>query len=159
MREAYAILTEAMEELWPLAYVTGDDNQLSLAQRAFGQAMAWRALSADAGRPRDDDEGIQNQIGVVACHYHVEGTLGDFSRFYPARALRREDQGFIVVRVLFNQEGRAVATQVAAGAPIDTFADSASDLATRFRLVRNNSSPPNCVMPSARFFLIRFLTE
>ena len=156
MREAYAILTEAMEELWPLALVASEDNQLTPAQRAFARAMAWRSIAADVGRPRGEDGDVQNLIGVVACHYRISGTFGDLSRFYPARALRRGDQGVIVVRVSFDQEGRAVGTQIAAGAPIDTFADSAADLATQFRLVRTDNSPPNCVMPNARFFAINF---
>ncbi len=82
MQEAHAILRQAMVELWPLAQHDNPNGELTIEQTAFARAMAWHTLARLRGNTPPDED-VQNQIGVVSCHYHIDHPSGYNASYYP----------------------------------------------------------------------------
>lgn len=158
MQDAYVLLTQAMGEIWPSAQQDNPDGTLTAAQTAFARAMAWRTLAAHSGgSDANIDPDVQNQIGVVACHYRVvRDETQPARRYYPPSAVAHDEEGIVVVRALFDPSGRMLRTQAAASAPNEAFSPAAEALISGMRLVREPNSAENCVMPHQRFFPVSF---
>lgn len=158
MREAYALLTQAMRDIWPAAQQDGPGGELTTPQTAFARALAWRTLAGHYGGSSPDiDPDVQNQIGVVGCHYRIaREAIPPGRRFYPPSAVANDEEGIVVIRALFDETGHMVRTQVAASAPNEVFSPAAEALIGGVSLVRDPSSADNCVMPHQRFFQVSF---
>ncbi|MGQ0531971.1 MAG: energy transducer TonB [Caulobacteraceae bacterium] len=163
---AYEALTEAVQLLLPLAMVDGGGEGLTLAQRTYSAALAWRTLllarlrstnqqAAIAGAEPEAmrASGPPRPPGPPACEMRI---IAEPEPDFPPGARGRELSGAVVVRVLLNEQGQIVDTRVGAALPGRWFQEAVERVALQWRVERLSDSPSHCRVERINFVTIQF---
>lgn len=157
-REAYLMFVASIEQLAPLTEAEAPSGALTVAQRAFAEALAWRAVLR--AKMRSDAQEIpETEVqGDGAAEVAIPAV--DMSRprcwialdherrmpRYPAAALRRSELAGVAVRLRINAQGEVTDAQTAALIGDESFARSVERAAHEWRATAREDSPANCRM-------------
>lgn len=151
--QAYAILSDAMEALYPFAIEQADDGALTPFQLAFAEAAGWRGYGRAAYTPREQI--VQRNIqGQSVCKTYWSGGRG-----FDA-ALQTAFDGSVgvgVFRILLDQDGRITSVDTAFAMPAQEFSSSVTPLLARLRARRASDAEAGCVMPGMTFQTMVFV--
>lgn len=153
--EANEILSRAIETLAPLANEDAPGLELTLAQRAFAEALAWReALRmkalADGRRIRDiaqteGSDGLTEvgpmRLGTPRCLYSLDPTPPPE---YPATQVMEGGIAAVVVRFVVDPEGVVQPPVVVAHIGDESFGRAVERVAPLWRLTKREDSPDPC---------------
>ncbi len=151
--QAYAILSDAMEALYPFAIEQADDGALTPFQIAFAEAAGWRGYGRAAYTPREQI--VQRNIqGQPVCQTYWSGGRG-----FDAALLASFDGsvGVGVFRILLTEDGRITAVDTAFATPAQEFSSNVTPLLARLRARRASNAEAGCVMPSVTFQTMVFV--
>lgn len=159
---AWRELSEAVLLLQPLAVVDPPSGEMSLAQSALAEALAWRAaLRAKARTDRmnvpeyteaeGDADGAMEvaapiEAGQPRCFVSLRHGRGNLASLYPARALDQGALAGLTMRVSINAAGEVIQTRAVAVIGDDAFARAINNSRNRWTVVRQEDSPANCRM-------------
>ncbi|MES1200026.1 MAG: TonB family protein [Pseudomonadota bacterium] len=165
LNSAEPILSDVMQRIGPAAGQDSPDHAITEAQRTYAQATAWwgtreallgtRARAANSSNPQNRPADISHSEFCTVTWEGVQHTVS--SRYYPQRALEHGQQGVVVVRVIFADNGTVVRGDVVAAAPDQVFNQSAISVATTGRIRRADGQPSTCVLPHVLFKVINFV--
>lgn len=151
--QAYAILSDAMEALYPFAIEQAANGALTPFQLAFAEAAGWRGYGRAAYTPREQI--VQRNVqGQSVCKTYWSGGRG-----FDA-ALHASFDGSIgvgVFRILLDQDGRITSVDTAFATPAQEFSSSVTPLLARLRARRASDAEAGCIMPSMTFQTIVFV--
>lgn len=155
-------LTEAVTLLAPLAEARSPDDDLTLAQAAYAEALAWRAVmrakvSSDGLRlpPEAQDEAQGDGAGEIdvpsasvvqpRCwvRFRYDGIVSDL---FPARALDDGQLAGVAVRFRLNEAGEVTEARTVAVVGREEFGRAVENARRRWRAELMDDSPPNCRM-------------
>lgn len=158
--QAQAALVQAEEALFPLAMQPTADNGLTLAQRDYALARAWRTvinarLTSDH-QTRLPDPQMNLRVRVTDprpfCAIRV---VEEPQARYPGGSSEHGEFGAVVARMLINPDGSTRDAQVAAAIP-ERFGVPVRAVAPRWRVERTPESPEDCQMAPVVFYAIMF---
>lgn len=153
-------LNEAVALLQPLAEIEAVDGRMTLAQSAYAQALAWRAVlrakirSDGVELPADEPEAQGDgayEIDLPAsspqarCHVRFNYTR-DYSLLFPDRALSEGQLAGMAVRFTVDETGQVTESLPVAVVGRDDFVRAVENSWRHWRVERLESSPPNCRM-------------
>jgi TonB family protein len=167
--DAYLVLTDVLATLRPLADIDNPNLQLSVAQQAYAEALAWRMafrakLSSDGQPLPDIPQDAQGDADGAAEIGPIDLTLPRcLYRFdrqppprYPQEALRRGGIGGVVLRLQVNEAGEIVDNRAVVSIGDAAFSSALEGVATRWRVSRHEDSAPNCRMAGTVLIPIYF---
>jgi hypothetical protein len=167
--QAYGMLTEAFWALRPLALEEAPSMELTVAQRAYAETMAWQAivrakLSSDGQRlPREyaeaqgDADGMSELGAAGAAPRCWTRLMARPLPEFPGDALNRGQLGAVVVRLRLDPTGHVTEHEVVAYAGRGGFTEAVERVASRWRVVRRDDSPANCRMPGSLLAPVTFM--
>lgn len=159
-RQAQAALVQAEEAVFPLAMVRPAETGLTVAQRTYATARAWRTvinsrLSSDH-QTRLPDPQVNLRMRITDprpfCAIRV---VEEPQARYPGGAAQQGEFGAVVTRMLINPDGSTRDVQVAAAVP-ERFGVPVRAVASRWRVERTADSPDDCQMLPVVFYPIMF---
>jgi hypothetical protein len=163
LERAHQLLSEAMHSLYPYAVQERSDHQFTPAQSAYAQAQAWSSfIHTDFrdGRAETDEARraslFTDANGRTVCPLHWAQPSHSFASLYPDAAMRRNQNGVVVLRVLLDDNARVVKADAAAAAPPRVFTTAAQDLAQVMPVTRADFAPADCTMPHVAFLSINY---
>jgi TonB family protein len=169
-QQAYALLTEAYLALRPLSQQEAPGLELTVAQQAFAQTMAWRSalhakLVADGQHippqpPEAQGDADGNaELGPVdlTAPRCLVNMISRPAPQYPAAELEDAQLGVVVLRLRLDADGEVLSHQVAARAGSEGFVRPVERVADRWRFERREDSPPNCRMPQSLLVPVSFM--
>jgi tetratricopeptide (TPR) repeat protein len=156
---ARSALVQAIELLAPLAEIESPDGEMTIAQTAYADALAWRAvlrakMAADNIDVPEDLEAQgdgANEIDVPAgarvprCQVQIR-YRGNIAHLFPGRALDDGAIAGLAVRYRVNEAGEVVEARTVARVGRVEFARSVDNSSRRWRVTRLPESPPGCRM-------------
>ena len=159
-RQAQAALVQAEEALFPLAMQPAADNRLTLAQRDYGLAHAWRTVinarltSNQQTALPDPPINLRMRLPGTGplCPIHV---IAEPEARYAGGAAQHGEFGAVVARLLINPDGTTRDAQVAAAVP-DRFGASVAAVAPRWRVEKAPEATDDCQMQPVVFYSIMF---
>jgi hypothetical protein len=168
-REAYGMLTEAMVALQPLADLDAPNLELTVAQNAYAEVMAWRlavrvklradgvTVPLDPPEAQGDADGFA-ELGPIdlaqpRCLYQVNHTPRP--RF-PEEALARGQIAGVVLRLRINQAGEIVDNRVVARIGDEAFSEEVERVSSHWSVTRRDDSPANCRMAASLLVPVQF---
>lgn len=152
-REAFAAADEelaaAQRLMAPYAHVNGADGGVTLGQRMYAGAVAWRLLiraflRSHGYRPLldfDMNAYTRAEDGRPFCHMAI---VSQPEPSFPPGASSTFTVGAAVVRFRVDEHGRTLDARVAASIPERWFRDALEQVAPQWSLARLPSSPGNC---------------
>lgn len=154
-------LLDAQNIIGPHAYTVAEDGGLTLAQRVYASAMAWRTLinaftqSRGLGslRPRAPEFLVPRTDRRPTCEIQL---LAEPLPNFPPGAEGTFTVGAVVVRLSVDEDGRLTETRVAAAIPERRFRDAVERVASQWRIETSPESAPNCRHYPIRFIPVRF---
>lgn len=164
-RAADQALWDAQSILGPLAYSSAEPGGLTVAQRAFANAVAWRGYlrsflttTTQASLPLDyapaNDASASTGGSVPRCQMHV---VAEPLPAFPPGASSYFVVGAVVVRLLVDERGNIIDRRIAAAVPGLWFQPAVERVLPQWRVEREADSPTPCRVPRIMFFPIRFL--
>lgn len=167
--EAYTLLGEALAVLYPLALHEAPNLELTVAQRALADAMAWRTLmrakmlsdGQSLPRLRPEAEGDADgmaELGAsdISAPRCLVRTRARPRPTFPDEELQDSQVGAVVLRVRLDAEGNVIQHEVVARAGREGFAEAVDRVASRWRVSRREDSLPNCRMPASLLLPVSF---
>lgn len=170
-QDVYRMLIEAAEILRPMAAEEAPNLELTIAQRAFADALALgRVVSA---KMRSDHQPLPSD---VTAQGDADGAAEipsaapvDLSRprclvrliydpmpTFPSMALDRGYVAGLVLRVRIGADGRIQENNVVSRIGDEEFAHAVERVAGRWRVEKRDDSPPNCRMETTVLVPISF---
>lgn len=157
-REAYLMLVASIAQLAPLAEAEAPSGDVTVAQRVYAEALAWRAVLS--AKMRSDDQDLPETEAQGDGSAEVAIPAADVSRprcwvqidhernmpRYPSDALRRGNLAGLAVRLRLNAQGEVTDAQTVALIGDESFARSVEQAARDWRATARPDSPPNCRM-------------
>jgi hypothetical protein len=159
-RQAQAALVQAEEAVFPLAMERPTDNGLTVAQRTYATARAWRTVinarltSDHQGRLPDPQVNLRVRVTDPRPFCAIRVVEEPQAR-YPGGSGDHGEFGAVVTRMLINPDGSTRDAQVAAAVP-ERFGVPVRSVASRWRVERTAESPDDCQMPAVVFYPIMF---
>jgi TonB family protein len=154
-------LLEAQSLIGPYAHTPNEDVGLSLGQRVYASAVAWRTLvrafaesrglrpltnrAAEFRSPLADPRPVCN-VAVIA------EPRPDF----PSGASQNFTVGAVVVRFIVDEAGQVTDSRIAAAIPERGFRDAVERVTPQWRLELQPDSAPNCRYYPIEFVPVRF---
>jgi tetratricopeptide (TPR) repeat protein len=154
-------LLEAQNFIGPYAYTPAADGGLTLGQRVYASAMAWRTLlrafTVSRGlRPladRDAEFEVRDGDSRPSCLVQL---VAEPRPNFPPGAEQTFTAGAAVVRFTMDENGQVTDSRVAAAIPERWFRDEVERVAPQWRIERQPESPQNCRYDRIHFIPIRF---
>lgn len=156
-REAYLMFDSSVQQLRSLARAEAPGGEVTYAQRAFGEALAWRAVLR--AKMRSDQQDIPETEAEGDGSAEVDVGAADAARprcnlerdqfrmpRYPVGALEDGNLAGLAVRLRLNEQGRVIEAQTLARIGEESFAASVERAAMHWSFRAHESSPPNCRM-------------
>lgn len=160
-RSAQTALLEAERVLLPMAMVRGEGDGLTVAQRDYALARAWRGIIATRLSSNElrvieapDEEDIEIPGGKPACPVRVNTEPGPT---YPRSALEGVtfQVGVVVLRIHTDEAG-AADIRVAGAVPREPFQSAVERVASRWTVERLPGGAPDCRIPPVVFTSVTF---
>lgn len=166
-------LNEAIDVLQPLAEVESPDGEMTLAQVAYADALAWRAvlrakIRADDIRIPEEEPEAQGdgarEIDVPAsaplprCLVRFRYS-GNLAQLFPVRALYDGALAGLAVRFRINGAGEVTAADTVAIVGRQEFSRAVENSWRRWRVERLEDSPANCRMAMTVISSMSFSVE
>jgi hypothetical protein len=168
--EAYTALGEALTALRPLAALEAPNLELTVAQRALAETMAWRSLMHSKMRsdgqslPRlnsmaeGDADGMTELGGTDASPPRCLVSLRPRPLpEFPDEELEDSQIGAVVLRVRLDSSGSVIQHEVVARAGREGFADAVDRVASRWSVTRREDSESYCRMPESLLVPVNFM--
>ncbi len=152
---AYALLSDAMEALYPFAIEQAADGALTPFQVAFAEASGWRGYGRVAYTPREDIT-QRNIDGQPVCKTYWSGGSGVQARL---RGAFDGSVGVGVFRILMDREGRITSVDTAFATPAQEFSSTVTPNLARLRARRASDAEAGCIMPSVTFQTVVFVSR
>jgi hypothetical protein len=171
LAEGHNALNEALAVLRPLAEIETAPNQMSLAQLAYAEAVAWDGATHAVFRTRDWDipespeaEGdadgfIELQSGGGAaprCMLAFDSERIS-SNLFPQRELMSNQVGAVVVRFVVDEAGVVQSSDVVSRVGSPGFVRAVNRLNDTWEVTRHESSEPGCRMNMTVFRSVTFI--
>jgi hypothetical protein len=170
-RDAHRLLMEAQQALRPLADAQAANLELTLAQRAYAEAMAWRfglrakMRSDDQTLPAetleeaqgDADFGVEfgpRNLTLPRCLLRVRANP---TPTFPSEELDRGAVGAVVMRLRVSATGEVVESRAVAYAGSEGFVEATERVAGRWTVTRRDDSAPNCRMETTVLLPVSFV--
>jgi len=150
--QAYALLTDAMDALYPYAIERADDNALTPFQAAYAEAAGWRSYGRAAYTPMDSIS-LRDLRGQTLCAVSWSGGSGVGALLAGAFD---GSTGVAVFRILTDNTGDISSIDVAFATPPQEFSSSVIPHLERLNAHRASRSARDCVMPQVIFQTIVF---
>lgn len=162
-----SLLVEAMDTIHHQAVQESPSGELTLAQRVWGQAYAWRlALKSklrSEGRdlppgrkPRFEDTEIgASRFSLPACSVRL---IAEPRARFPPQARSNGEIGAVVLKIKVDDAGKLVRAQVAGSVGVPEFVDSVTSVVYQWRFEKNDSTS-NCRMTRDNFLGIEYTYE
>ncbi len=157
-------LTVAQRLLMPAALGDGAAAEVTPAQQAFAEALAWQSAlltkvqsqgsALPTTTPYTDDAPRFDRTGVCVLQTNADPSPG-----YPGDALERYQVGAVVLYMRLDARGRVVDREVIASVPSASLEPAVAAVAERWRVEREPGTPRNCRMPSSHFVPSRFVLQ
>lgn len=159
-RQAQAALVQAEEAVFPLAMERPAETGLTVAQRTYATARAWRtvinARLTSNDQARLPDPQVNGRVRVTDprpfCAIRV---IEEPQARYPGGAAEHGEFGAVVTRMLINPDGSVRDSQVAAAVP-DRFGAPVRAVASRWRVEKTAGAVDDCQMQPVVFYPIMF---
>jgi outer membrane biosynthesis protein TonB len=163
-----ALLAEAMDLVHDQAVAGERGGELTPAQAAYAQAMAWKAALnsklQSEGRPLKAEATTKksgNEIGAGAdprpmCGGHVVTEPGP--DFPPFKQLY-ERIGAVVLKLLTDEAGKVVRVQVAGTVGGKAFVNAVVDAARQWYFAPDGTPAPGCRMAMESFATVQFVLD
>lgn len=169
--EARTDLEEAIALLAPLAEIENPNGGMTLAQNAYAEATAWRAvlrakvssddldLPASEGEAQGDADGF-SEIGAGGAMTGQPRCLLDVHQrpriTFPQAALNDSSVGGVALLMRINAAGELVEARSVATVGRPEFAAAVDRVVGRWSVTRHADSAPNCRMAMAAIFSVVF---
>ncbi len=156
-REAYLMFNSSVQQLRALAEAEAPGGEITYAQRAFGEALAWRAVLRAKMRSDDQDVPVTEAEGDGSVEVDIAATDAARPRCslqrdqfrmprYPVGALEDGNLAGLAVRLRLNGQGQVVEARTIARIGQESFAASVERAAAHWSFSAHENSPPNCRM-------------
>lgn len=152
--EAYALLSDAVDALYPYALEQSADGALTPFQGAYAEAIGWREYGRAAYTPRQEID-RRDLAGAPVCAVRWSGNN---ALLYTLQMAYRGGTGFAVFRIVTDETGRITELDVAHAAPAQDFSRSLSPAISRLRAVRSSRASDGCTMPRVHFQPVSFIS-
>ena len=154
-------LVEVQNLIGPSAFVSAPDGGVTLGQRVYANAIAWRNLVRSFAEarglrnlpPRSSSFIIPRPDGRPACNTTL---IAKPEPQFPTAANVGFTVGAVVVRLTVDEAGRVTDTKIVAAIPDRGFRDVVERVAPQWRLERLPDSAPDCRYDPIQFIPIRF---
>lgn len=171
--EGHDALSEAYRLLQPLAEIETPPDQMSLAQLAYAEAVAWDAAShavfrtrgweiPDAEEAQGDADGfIEFQSGgalAPRCMLTFDSERIN-SNLFPQRELMNNQVGGLVVRFVVDEAGVVQRSDVVSRVGSPGFVRAVNSLNGTWEVTRAEASTPGCRMNMTVFRSVAFVIE
>lgn len=156
-RTAYFMIVQSAEQLAPLAQAEAPGGEVTYAQRAYGEALAWHAVLR--AKMRSDGQAIPEteaqgdgaeEIAVIGTDRSRPRCLVRFERprrlHFPDAAMQRGNLAGVAMRFRINAEGEVIDAQTIARIGHVDFEYALDRVRDQWRATRHEDSPPNCRM-------------
>jgi TonB family protein len=149
-RDADEALAEAQALMAPYAYVAAEDGGLTLGQRTYAHAIAWRTmgrafLQSRGQRPLPALDINTQGAGAADARPVCQMTIVAEERpNFPPGASSAFAVGAAVVRFTVDEQGQTTDVDVAASVPERWFREAVERVAPQWRLERDPASPADC---------------
>lgn len=147
--EALRILVNVEDELRPHIQRMQADNAVTPTQQAFAESLAWQGV---VRLSYPELTAPPNIATTDECE--VKYDQSEFTHYL--MNLYRVVRGVVVVRVLFDDEGRMQRTEVVVAEPQEYFPQNARQMAVNFNIRADRTTRPGCQMPRVHFFPVTF---
>lgn len=168
--EAHAAFDEGVRLLTPLAEIETPTGELSIAQSALAEALAWRGvLRAKMGSDGQDIPESAEAQGDADGFFEMASaaidprprclitkTSGDVPRFPPA-AQEAGLIGAVVVRLRVEENGEVSESGVVSAVGSSLFVSAVERVNHRWGVERREDSPTNCRMAMTVFIPVLFM--
>lgn len=159
--EADGLFRQALDALRPVLLNAPVTDLPSAAERAAGEATAWRAvirvkLRSDHGStlPYDDDTPTLSDVPAdVQCAVRTVRTPIE----YPDHAQDRSQVGVVVLRLRFDESGQILNHIILANLGDPSFAHVIDMSSQHWHVVRRPDAAPNCRMSGRTVVVINFM--
>lgn len=156
-REAYLMFHTSVQQLRPLAEAEAPGGEITYAQRAYAEALAWHAilhakmLSDGQDLPVTESQGDGSaEVDIAAGQSSQPRCWLEFDRMrmpqYPSEALADGNLAGLAVRLRVNAQGEVTEARTLARIGHEDFARAVERVAPRWRFSARSDSPPNCRM-------------
>lgn len=152
--EAYALLSDAVDALYPYALEQSADGVMTPFQVAYAEAIGWRDFGRAVFTPRHEIE-RRNLAGAPMCAIRWSGNN---ALRYTLQMAYRGGVGFAVFRLITDETGRVTQIDVAHAAPEQDFSRSLSPVLARLRAIRSSRATDGCTMPRVHFQPVSFVS-
>lgn len=147
--DAYAMLNDVVNALYPYALAERPDHALTPFQAAFAEAKAWRDYGRAAYTATPPEVIPHNLDGQVMCYVRWHGNTPLWDALGLAHNV--EAGGVVVFRINIDDAGVATRVDVASQAPTQDFRQNGTPQLSRLRFRRADDSERDCTMPSVVF--------
>jgi hypothetical protein len=155
--QAFAAFTEARLLLYPLTLRDAEDREITPAQRAFADALAWdgtlRVLHAERGRqvPAEYRDGSDTGLGWPAdgppsCMIRMHRPVR-----FPPNVEHDGRIAVVIVRVTFDANGQMMSAGVVSATGGDTVRAVVASSLARWTASYDIADPEGCFMPQSYF--------
>lgn len=151
--QAYALLTDSMDALYPFAIEQAANGEITPFQAAYAEAAGWRAYGRATYTPRELVRQTDLQ-GRAVCETYWSGGSGVGALIQGAFEGRT---GVGVFRITTDDAGRIVSIDTAFATPPQDFSTSITPHLARLRARRASGAEPGCLMPQVIFQTIVFV--
>ncbi len=150
--EAYALLSDVLDTLYPYALEQSADGALTPFQAAYAEALGWRGAGRAAYTQRQEIARL-TLGGETVC---ATRWSGDNAIARTLAAAYHGRTGVAVFRLLTDEDGQVTRVDVAHAAPVQDFSHSVAPVLSRLRAVRSNRAVEGCAMPRVHFQAVIF---
>ncbi len=153
LAQARELLSDAQSHLYPFAVQERSDHQLTPAQAAYAQAMAWLAFThVDYERPHGpraehDWPDAHDASGAVGLPCEMGQSAGDAGSVSDGGRCRRGEAASSSCARSWTKAGKLFAPTKPPPRRRGIFTSAALQMTQRYHVVRFDDAPANCVMP------------
>lgn len=147
--DAFAMLNDVVNALYPYALAERPDHALTPFQAAFAEAMAWRDYGRAAYTATPREVIPHNLDGQVMCYVRWHGSTSLWDAL--DLAYSSDLGGVVVFRIDIDDAGVATRVDVASQAPAQDLRQNGTPPLSRVRFRRADDSERDCTMPSVVF--------
>jgi hypothetical protein len=159
-RRADQALSEAEDLLGPIARRNAQAGGLTVAERAYANAMAWRefldAFLTSTNQAQVVGGGAE-QAGAPSTPDCPMSLIAQPMPTFPPGASSGFVSGAVVVRILVDDQGNIIDRRVAAAVPGLWFQSAVEAVLPQWRLQRDPVGPQTCRIQRAWYFPMQFL--
>lgn len=150
--DAYEMLSESLNALYPFAIEQPDNGNLTPFQVAYAEALGWRGYGRAAYTPRERIE-TRTVHGQPVCEVRWSGNN---AILYTLQMAYRGTTGVAVFRILTDETGDITALDIAYAAPMQDLSNSITPALARLNARRTSDSVNGCMMPRVHFQAVVF---